>query len=57
MSLIIKTLGTPAKEYISSCKNTEKYFNKDFSAKIIKGKDGKALIPLSKPLNSIIKDE
>lgn len=26
------------------------FFNKDFSIKIIKGKDGKAILPESKPL-------
>jgi len=41
---------------LTQCKNTLKFFNKDLSPKIIKGKDGKALIPSSKPLNSLIED-
>jgi hypothetical protein len=32
------------------CKNTQKYFNKDLTPKIIKGKDGKAILPGSRPL-------
>jgi len=52
----MKCFGCPTKEYLATCKHTQKYFNKDFSPKIIKGKDGKALIPGSKPLNTIIQD-
>jgi hypothetical protein len=41
---------------LSHCKNTSKFFNKDLTPKIIKGKDGKALIPSSKTLNSLFDD-
>jgi dual specificity tyrosine-phosphorylation-regulated kinase 2/3/4 len=54
ISLIMKFLGTPSKEYLQGCNHAQKYFNKDFSPKIIKGKDGKAIIPSSKSLRSLI---
>jgi hypothetical protein len=50
----MRFFGTPSKEYLQNCKHAQKYFNKDFSPKIIKGKDGKALIPSSKALNTLI---
>jgi hypothetical protein len=53
----MRTFGTPDKEYLKSCKNYSKFFAKDFSPKIIKGKDGKAIIPSSKPLSSIIEND
>jgi hypothetical protein len=34
-----------------------KFFSKDYSPKIIKGKDGKAIIPFSKYLKNIINDK
>jgi hypothetical protein len=54
LSLIMKYFGSPSKEYLQNCKHSQKYFNKDFSPKIIKGKDGKAMIPSSKTLSSLI---
>ena len=33
------------------------FFNKDYTIKIIKGKDGKTIIPESKPLSSQIEDK
>ena len=33
-----------------------KFFNKDLTPKVIKGKDGKALIPGSKPLSNLFSD-
>jgi hypothetical protein len=50
----MRFFGTPSKEYLQGCKHAHKYFNKDFSPKIIKGKDGKAIIPSSKPLGSLV---
>jgi len=46
----MKSVGTPSHKFLASCKNASKYFNKDLSPKIIKGKDGRAIIPNSKPL-------
>lgn len=56
LALIFRAVGSPSHQYLSQCKNTSKFFNKDLSPKIIKGKDGKALIPLSKPLNTLFGD-
>jgi hypothetical protein len=52
----MRLCGTPSKEYLQNCKHAQKYFNKDFSPKIIKGKDGKAIIPSSKSLSALIED-
>lgn len=52
----MKYFGTPTKEYLQNCKHAQKYFNKDFTPKIIKGKDGKAIIPSSKSLSNVIED-
>lgn len=56
LSLIMKAIGVPSQEYLKLCKNSQKYFNKDLTPKIIKGKDGKALIPNSKPISSTFSD-
>ena len=56
ISLIMRLCGTPTKEYLQNCKHALKYFNKDFSPRIIKGKDGKAIIPSSKSLSALIED-
>lgn len=56
LSLIMKSVGTPSHKFLASCKNASKYFNKDLSPKIIKGKDGRAIIPNSKPLQTIFND-
>lgn len=53
----MRFFGSPSKEYLQGCKHAQKYFNKDFSPKIIKGKDGKAIIPSTKPLSSLIEDQ
>lgn len=39
------------------CKNANVYFKEELTPKIIKTKDGKAIIPGSRPLNTIIKDK
>ena len=41
---------------MAKCKNTNNFFNKDLTPKIIKGKDGKAIIPGSKPFASVFSD-
>ena len=54
--MILRSVDLPSGEFLGKCKNTQKFFNKDLSPKIIKGKDGKALIPGSRPLQSIFTD-
>jgi hypothetical protein len=54
--MIVRSVGPPSQEYLSQCKNTSKYFNKDLTPKIIKGKDGKAMIPRSRPLSNLFSD-
>lgn len=49
-------MDSPSIEYLQQCKNTSKYFNKDLTPKIIKNKDGKALLPGSKSLSTIFSD-
>ena len=56
MSFILRSIGTPSQEFLGTCKNVSKFFNKDLTPKIIKGKDGKALIPGSKPLSGLFSD-
>jgi hypothetical protein len=53
LCLIIRSLGAPRQEFLATCKNAQKYFNKDLTPKVIKGKDGKAMIPGSRPLLSM----
>ena len=56
LSLIFRSVGVPSQEFLGLCKNANKFFNKDWSPKIIKGKDGKAMIPGSRPLSSLYND-
>ena len=41
---------------MQGCKHAAKYFNKDLTPKIIKSKDGKAILPGTKSISSIIAD-
>ena len=52
----MRSTGPPTNAFLGICKNTSKYFNKDLSPKIIKSKDGKALIPGSRPFSGLFKD-
>jgi dual specificity tyrosine-phosphorylation-regulated kinase 2/3/4 len=56
LSLILRAVGPPTKEYLLNCKHAQKYFGKDYAPKIIKGKDGKAILPSSRLLPSVITD-
>ena len=52
----MRSVKTPSPEFLGHCKHTNKFFNKDLTPKVIKGKDGKALIPGSRPLQSLFTD-
>ena len=56
LSLIFRSVGVPGQAFLSQCKHTAKYFSKDFTPKIIKGKDGKAIIPGSRPISTLFEE-
>lgn len=60
----MQMIGLPPKDYLNvniwllkNCKNASQYFKEEMSPKIIKSKEGKAIIPGSKPLSLQIQDK
>ncbi len=60
----MQMVGTPPKEYLKvklllnqNCKNCDSYFREEYVPKLIKTKNGKAIIPGSKPLSLQIQEK
>jgi len=44
-------IGTPTEDYLKVCLNSHSFFKEEFTPKIIKTKDGRAMLPGSKSIN------
>lgn len=53
----MQMIGAPPKDYLGLCKHASQYFKDEMSPKIIKSKEGRALIPGSKPLGLQVQDK